>query len=152
MTNHRARALGVLLALLLMMAGACAPPERTEPLAIAPDVFDRLAQFAPTAVKADLSTLSDSERQVVDKLIEAGRHMDRAFLLQAWPENPAFRERLAAQQDSLVMPALTYFDIMYGPWGRPGSVPRWSQVAAAHRASTAAVATALFMSLLSLAF
>ena len=123
MTNHGARILRLsfvftAFTLLLMIPGGCAPPEPEEPLTIVPDVSDRLAQFALTAVDADLSTMSNSERQALDKLIEAGRHMDRAFLLQAWPENPAFRERLAAQEGDWVRPALAYFDVMYGPWDR----------------------------------
>jgi hypothetical protein len=44
--------------------------------------------------------------------------MDRAFLLQAWPENPAFRERLALEEGATAKAALAYFDIMYGPWDR----------------------------------
>ncbi len=87
-------------------------------MTIRPDVAERLEQFAPTEVQADLDTLSESERQVLDKLIEAARHMDRAFLLQAWPENLEFRERLARQEGDLAEAALAYFDIMYGPWDR----------------------------------
>jgi hypothetical protein len=98
--------------------GSCRAPEPEEPLFIAPDVGERLQQFAPTVVEADLTTLSDSERRVLDKLIEAGRHIDRIFLRQAWSENPAFRERLARQKGATVEAALAYFDIMYGPWDR----------------------------------
>ncbi len=119
MTNNRIRALGLLLTVLLMVSGACAPPPEPEKaMTIIPDVSDRLAQFALTAVDTDLSRLSETERQVLDKLIEAGKHLDRAFLLQAWPENPAFRERLAAREGDLVQAALSYFDVMYGPWDR----------------------------------
>jgi hypothetical protein len=102
---------------------SCAPPEAemagdTGDLTIVPDVAERLAQFAPTEVGADVATLSESERQVLDKLIEAAKNMDRAFLLQAWPENASFRERLSQQEGDHVESALAYFDVMYGPWDR----------------------------------
>ena len=108
---------------LLVWTSSCAPPEtgapgETDQLAIAPDAAERLAQFAPTEVSADLPSLSESERQVLDKLIEAAKHMDRAFLLQAWPDNPKFRERLSGEQGDQVEAALRYFDVMYGPWDR----------------------------------
>jgi hypothetical protein len=114
--NTTRNRIGVAVAFVIL--ASCAPQEPEPALPIAPDVVKRLEQFAPTVVEADLTTLSDNERQVLDKLIEAGRYMDRAFLLQAWPENPAFRERLAREEGELTRAALAYFDIMYGPWDR----------------------------------
>lgn len=128
MSNKRFRVLLTNFALvaagfLLVWPSSCAPPEtdapgETDQLAIAPDSAERLAQFAPTEVSADVASLSESERQVLDKLIEAARNMDRAFLLQAWPENPSFRERLSKEKGDHVEAALSYFDVMYGPWDR----------------------------------
>jgi hypothetical protein len=119
MNARRPRNAAFLVAITTLFSLACTrPPEPKATLSVVPDVAERLAQFAPTEVKADLDTLSESERQVLDKLIEAGKSMDQAFLLQAWPENPAFRQELAQQEGELVQPALAYFDIMYGPWDR----------------------------------
>ena len=47
------------------------------------DIAERLAQFAPTPIEADLSGLTDSQRQVLDKLIEASRQMGEIFQRQA---------------------------------------------------------------------
>ncbi len=108
---------------LIVWPSSCAPPDAAAPdeahgLTFAPDTAERLAQFVPTEVGADLASLSESERQVLDKLIDAAKHMDRAFLLQAWPENPSFRERLSKEEGDHVEAALAYFDVMYGPWDR----------------------------------
>lgn len=108
------------LALLLLLPAACtAPaPDAEEGVTMLPDVAERLSRFAPTEIKADLSALTESQRQVLDKLIAAGRHLDRAFFRQAWAGNPEFREMLASREDPGVREALAYFDVMYGPWDR----------------------------------
>ncbi len=119
MTELRSCNTFILIALATSMLSTCSrAPEPEATLSVTPDVAQRLAQFVPTVVEADLSTLSESERQVLDKLIEAGQYMDQAFLRQAWPENPTFREQLARQEGELTQPALAYFDVMYGPWDR----------------------------------
>jgi hypothetical protein len=109
-----------LLLLAAVLAAGCEPAEEVPDAAmsIAPDVEERLATFAPMPVAADLSDLAEGERQVLERLIEAARHMDEIFKLQAWPEAPAFRERLARERGPQAKAALAFFDIMYGPWDR----------------------------------
>lgn len=78
----------------------------------------RVAQFAPVELSADVADLEPSEREALDHLIEAARLLDPVFDRQAWAHNPAFAERLAAADDEASRAALTYVQIMRGPWDR----------------------------------
>lgn len=90
---------------------------------IRPDVVDRVKQFAPTRVDADLSGLSPSERKVLQKLFEASRRIGEIFTRQAWEENLAIRQQLATGEDPVRRDARLYFEIMAGPWDRVDGVP-----------------------------
>ena len=122
-----------LLVLLGAAAVAAAPEERAggKPAVVAgvdasvirPDVKARLEQFAPVRIEADLSGLTPEDRKVLDKLIEASRLIGEIFLRQAWAENPALKQQLAAGEDPVRKHARTYFDVMAGPWDRIDSQP-----------------------------
>ncbi len=78
----------------------------------------RIAQFVPAQLSSDLGLLSESERRVLQKLVEASRYMDSIFLRQVSARNPEWlaqleRSPLAGDRD-----VLHYFRIMYGPWDR----------------------------------
>src|SRR5439155_5767830 len=45
------------------------------------------ARFAPTQISADLSRLSQADRQVLAKLVQASKIIDALFLRQAWAGN-----------------------------------------------------------------
>ena len=45
------------------------------------------ARFAPTEISADLSKLSDADRRVLAKLVEASKIVDALFLRQVWAGN-----------------------------------------------------------------
>jgi hypothetical protein len=120
--------LGTAMALALA-AGACRkaePPATTtearEPgLLFLPDIPQRLARLPLTTIDYDRSMLKDSDRPVLDKLIEASRHMDAIFLRQVSEENPALRAQLAqgvADAKFGASDALLLFDAMKGPWDR----------------------------------
>ena len=47
------------------------------------------ARFAPTDITADLSKLSDADRRVLAKLVEASKIVDALFLRQVWTGNDA---------------------------------------------------------------
>ena len=105
---------------------ACASPDGPAPgegeveeaLMIADDIEERLAQFAPTELEADLSALSDEDRRVLGSIIAASRPLDRIFLVQAGRANPQRRERLAQLEGPQAVAAKAYFDINFGPWDR----------------------------------
>ncbi|HXI02399.1 MAG TPA: hypothetical protein VNI57_04410 [Candidatus Saccharimonadales bacterium] len=87
------------------------------------DVDARLGQFVATPIEADLSSLSESQRKVIDKLIDASRKMGDIFLRQAWAANPEIRQTLALSTDPKAAAALAYFDINAGPWDRIDGQP-----------------------------
>ncbi len=89
-----------------------------EELRIVPDIDKRIAQFAPTPMKPDISALSAEDRQVLAKLVEAAKYMNEIFLRQAWTGNPEMRQSLAKLQGTDAEAARLYFDINVGPWDR----------------------------------
>src|SRR5712692_6135536 len=133
-----ARALGLLLAVAACSAreprAAAAPsslvtaPEPAKPAAsledgmlLAPDIPARLAQLPATRVDYDRRLLDEKETRTLQKLIEASHVLDEIFLRQVSEENPVWRGRLAAaarEGKPGAAEALTYFDVMHGPWDR----------------------------------
>lgn len=95
-----------------------APEAELEIAPIAPDIEARLAQFAPTPLEADLSALSDEDRQVLDLLVQAARKLDEVFRRQVWVGNPELAERLAQATGPEADAARGYFEINFGPWDR----------------------------------
>jgi len=80
------------------------------------DIKQRIARFAPTKIDFHDSLVTPELKPVLKKLIAASKIMDELFLIQANPSNPELRAKLAA--DPALADALTYFDIMAGPWDR----------------------------------
>jgi hypothetical protein len=76
------------------------------------------ARFAPTAINADLSKLSEDDRRVVAKLVEASKVVDGLFLRQVWAGNDATLADLASDQSPEGRARLHYFLINKGPWSR----------------------------------
>jgi hypothetical protein len=76
------------------------------------------ARFAPTDLAADLSKLSDADRRVLAKLVEASKIIDGLFLRQAWAGNDAMLADLARDQSPDGRARLRYFLINKGPWSR----------------------------------
>ncbi len=101
----------------MVVAMSCSKRDKLE-LTIQPDVAERLKQFAPVEISADISFLPDNEQKVVQKLIEASRYMDEIFLRQVWENNPAYRDALKSRRDELGRAAYRYFLINFGPWDR----------------------------------
>jgi len=88
---------------------------------LAPDIPARLAQLPATRVDYDRRLLDEKETRTLQKLIEASHVIDEIFLRQVSEENPASRGRLAAaarEGKPGAAEALTYFDVMHGPWDR----------------------------------
>ncbi len=103
----------------LLLAGALvAPSAPAAELAIAPDIDQRVAQFARTDLRADLSALSAEDRAVLVDLLRAARELDEIFYRQVWSGNPALREQLKSLHGPKAAAAREYFDINKGPWDR----------------------------------
>src|SRR3954452_22165538 len=76
------------------------------------------ARFAPTEITADVSKLSDAERRVVARLVEASKIIDALFLRQVWAGNDAMLVDLVRDQSPLGRERLHYFLVNKGPWDR----------------------------------
>ncbi len=74
------------------------------------DVEGQYAKFAEVRMAPDTSFLSESERAVVNTLMELGPILDELFLLQRNADNPALRTRVAATGDP---DALAMFDLHF---------------------------------------
>ena len=105
------------------------PPATTTPeadvvdhprLAVKEDTPTRLAQLPRTVIDYDRSLLNENERQVVAHLIAASKPIDEIFWRQVSEENPAIRERLAAQasDSALERAGYDYFIANKGRWDR----------------------------------
>lgn len=73
------------------------------------NIQERLAQYAPIRLAADLSPLSAAERRMVPLLIEAARAMDEAFWQQAYGDPTT----LLANTDPDTQRCIR---LNYGPW------------------------------------
>ena len=76
------------------------------------------ARFAPTDISADLSKLSDADRRVLAKLVEASKIVDALFLRQAWAGNESMLMDLVRDPSPEGRARLHYFLINKGPWSR----------------------------------
>lgn len=111
-----------LLAAMLCLLIACGEadsnrPETAQesPPKVAANVQERLAQYVPTDLVAEIGTLTVTEREVLNDLIAAARIMDEIFLRQVWQGNPELRRQLDSAADEAVR---QYFAINFGPWDR----------------------------------
>ena len=113
-------------ALVMAVTVACRDEQATEIPAGAETTADsRLLElqtltrrFAPVELTADLSTLPDSERRVLAKLVEAAKIFDALFLRQVWSGNEAMLMDLVPDESPLGRARLRYFLINKGPWSR----------------------------------
>jgi len=98
-------------------------PQEVDKLPIAPDTPQRVTQLPRTIIDYDHALLTDAERQVVAKLIDASKQIDEIYLRQVSEDNPAMQVRLTAQAaapggTALDRAGYDYFVINKGPWDR----------------------------------
>src|SRR3989442_789997 len=91
-----------------------------------------IARFAPTDIGAYLAQVTDADRSVLGKLVDASKIIDALFLRQVWAGNDAMLLDLARDQSPEGRARLHYFLINKGPWSRldhnepfvPGAPPK----------------------------
>ncbi len=95
-------------------AVATAPAEKTAPDAVTekPSRFDI---YATVRLTADLSPLTDRQKEMIPLLIEAARVMDGLFWQQAYGDKQALLISIADARER------QFADINYGPWDRLAS-------------------------------
>jgi hypothetical protein len=102
-------------AALIACSGASDPVEMVTEIAeveVAPfyDVSGQYGKFAEVRMSSDTSFLTDSERAVVNTLMQVGPLLDEIFILQRNADNTAIRARIAATGDA---DALSMFDLHF---------------------------------------
>lgn len=107
--TRRARSAGMLTALLT--AAACAPADDSS---TSPSSMQALVdQYATVRLTADLSHLSDNDKQLVRLLIEAVQHMEPAYWHQTYGDET---DALALAGDDEA--TRRFIEINMGPWDR----------------------------------
>ena len=99
-----------------------APPVMTAkpPLRVAPDIVARVAQFPRTTIDYDRSLLTENDRQVVARLIDASKYIDEIYWRQVSEANTDLYGRLERQASASLADraAFDYFVINKGRWDR----------------------------------
>lgn len=108
----------LLLLILLLIVGLNGGESMIKSKASISYVKNELKKLVPVEIKADLSSLTSKEKQVVMKLVEAGKIIDQLFLLQVDPDNKMIRNELSGMKDKNSELYLEMFDIMFGSWNR----------------------------------
>ena len=112
---------GIMVFLCGLVVLGCGQHESSQPaggLMVATDIVERRAQFVEQSLTADVSHLSEGNREALKYLVAAAREMDEIFRLQAWAGNPGFAPEVAALEGDGAEAARDYYRIMYGPWDR----------------------------------
>src|SRR4051812_11897860 len=103
--------------------------QTAEPVPSTSDVAAMASRFAPSDIRADVTSLPENERRALGKLVDAARLMDSLFLRQVWAGNDAMLQELSHDALSRSRTAsaaavadanarLHYFLINKGPWSR----------------------------------
>src|SRR3954451_13963828 len=110
MRSLRTLGLACTLSLSATLAGAQTPEFG------APQLQSMQARFAPVDIRVDLKSLSENDRKVLAKLIEASRYIDALFMRQRSATNEAQLLALIADKSALGQARLNYFILSKGPW------------------------------------
>lgn len=102
----------ILFATLLLMACKNETKEASEPKQEVSEISQKLAKYTDFTLSADLSHLSDNQKEIVKILIEAAKIMDDLFWYEAYGDKAAFLKDIT---DAKVKQFATY---NYGPWDR----------------------------------
>ncbi len=78
------------------------------------DLKAQFNKFAPVKMNTDTSFLSDNEKAVVNKLIEASRFMNDIYMRQLNPDNPKIRRKIAGSDLENKSDILRLFNLHYG--------------------------------------
>jgi hypothetical protein len=81
-------------------------------------VSDRVAMYADVDITVDLSMLTEKQRALIAKLVEAGRLADEIFWMQSAHDAVTVRDSLVALGDAAPQDLLDYVMINYGPYDR----------------------------------
>lgn len=75
-------------------------------------IDDRLAQYTPFELNADMSELSENQKEMISLLIDAAGAMEEVFWLQAYGNREQLMNSLESDEER------RFAEINYGPWDR----------------------------------
>jgi len=78
----------------------------------------KISKFIPVEIKYDENILSDREKIVLEKLVEASRLIDTIYLGQVYSRNYEIKNELMKKNDEISKLQLELFNIMFGPFDR----------------------------------
>ena len=78
----------------------------------------RLRQYVPVRISVDETNLTDNDKEIIKKLVQAANIMDVLFWKQASPQGLEWRRKLARAQTPVSRLLFHYLMINYGPWDR----------------------------------
>lgn len=93
-------------------------PEDITQLTLAPDIKERLKQFSPTEIIFDENLLNEEQKQVLGKLLQAAKLIDKIFWKQASHVGLEIKEKLKGWNDPAAEDYLHYLKINFGPYDR----------------------------------
>ncbi|XP_061344415.1 nudix hydrolase 3 isoform X4 [Gastrolobium bilobum] len=78
----------------------------------------QLSRYAPISLNAELTGLTDSDKEALVFVVKAAKVMDEIFYLQSWYSNPALRDWLKEHADASELNKLKwlYYLINKSPW------------------------------------
>lgn len=122
------RLLPIFLSIILFFLGSCQNSESTGDSDVNQEMTDSiyhfqqvyesedlnplLKKYTPFTLTTDISQLSDAEKQIIKKLIEAASIMDRLFWFEAYGDKSELMDRIDDEGLKL------FTKINYGPWDR----------------------------------
>jgi len=112
---------GVLIVVCGLAVLGCAQRQTASPeegLVVAPDIEARRAQFVVQELSADVSHLSQGDREALRHLVQAAGAIDEIFRVQAWSGNSGLASEVDSYTGANAQAVTDYYRIMYGPWDR----------------------------------
>ncbi len=94
--------------IIVIAVSGCSEPEKK---VNGMTIDERLAQYTPFTLTADLSELSENQKKIIPLLIDAAKEMESAFWKQAYGDKDALMAGLSEKEQQFVQ-------INYGPWDR----------------------------------
>ncbi len=85
------------------------------------DLEAKINRFAPVAITADTTKLSDGDKKALVKLFAASKIMDQIYTRQVWKGNEALREKLEADTSPEGTLRLQVLQHQHEPLVRPRS-------------------------------
>ncbi|NGP88184.1 dipeptidyl-peptidase 3 family protein [Fodinibius halophilus] len=84
----------------------------TDQVADSMTIDERLGQYTEYTLEADLSTLSENQREMIPLLIDAAKAMEEVFWMEAYGDKEKLMARLNNAKEK------RFAEINYGPWDR----------------------------------